>query len=52
MSSDPINYSISDGKDDIAAWVRRELEEDLTRRSPIIIEADIQKLNWAEFIFT
>ncbi len=52
MSPDPINYSVSDGKDDIAAWMRREREEDLTCRSPVIIEADVQKLNWAEFIFT
>jgi hypothetical protein len=52
MTTDPIQYSTSDGKRDLIEWISMEIEEDLNRRDPVIIEADVLKFNWVELEMT
>jgi hypothetical protein len=52
VSPDTFTYSDSDGSFDIIAWINREREEDLSSRDPVIIEADVLKLNWGELGLT
>jgi len=42
------SYSTSDGSFDLKSWEQRELEEDLNRRDPVILEADILKFDFKE----